>query len=185
MSSPAFTPKVHRQLDAIREEGPSAYRRQAEFVESLRALADEVRLVAPMWRPFFEDGVVLNAAPLWRLFLHKPWQGRLERAWIIMQEGAYDWSRMAMHLWPERVIPKCATDLSLAIAHGLEEVYWVEERDGKWSPRATPTRSTEDLIKERTSAAVKSALKAMLEAPIAASHTRRRGRGRVSRAGSE
>jgi hypothetical protein len=26
-----------------------------------------------------------------------------------------------MRLWPERVVPKCAKDRSLAIAHGLED----------------------------------------------------------------
>ena len=29
-----------------------------------------------------------------------------------------------MHLWPERVVPKCAEDASLAMAHGLDEVFW-------------------------------------------------------------
>ena len=42
--------------------------------------------------------------------------------------GKYDWAHIAMHLWPERVVPKCATDRSLAIAHGLEDVFWVEGR---------------------------------------------------------
>ena len=45
----------------------------------------------------------------------------------------HDWAHLAMHLWPERVVPKCAKDRSLAIAHGLEEVFWVEGIDGKWS----------------------------------------------------
>ena len=43
-----------------------------------------------------------------------------------------------MHLWPERVVPKCATDRSLAIAHGLEEVFWVEGTDGKWTAALDP-----------------------------------------------
>ena len=83
-----------------------------------------------------------------------------------------------MRFWPEHVIPKCATDRSLAIAHSLEEVFWEEHADGKWSPREEPTRELSDLIAERTSPAVKAALKSLLEAPVAAGNG---GRGRKRR----
>jgi hypothetical protein len=93
--------------------------------------------------------------------------------------GKYDWSHLAMHLWPERVVPKCAKDRSLAIAHGLEDVFWVEGTDGKWTARKTPTKSVDELVKERTSPAVKSALKSLLEAPVASGKsTGRKGGGR-------
>jgi hypothetical protein len=82
-----------------------------------------------------------------------------------------------MHLWPERVVPKCATDRSLAIAHRLQHVFWIEGDDGKWKPRQAPTRSVEELVRERTSTAVKSALKSLLEAPVANGNGGR-GRGR-------
>jgi hypothetical protein len=62
-------------------------------------------------------------------------------------------------------VPKCATDRSLAIAHGLEDVCWVEGADGKWTKRARPTRSVEDLVAEKTNPAVKAALADLLEAP--------------------
>ena len=57
-----------------------------------------------------------------------------------------------MHLWPERVVPKCAEDRSLAIAHGLEDVFWVQDDDNpdKWHPRHTPTTPIDQLIAERT-----------------------------------
>jgi hypothetical protein len=82
-----------------------------------------------------------------------------------------------MHLWPERVVPKCATDRSLAIAHGLEDVFWVEGEDGKWKPRVALTRAVDELVRERTSIAVKAALKSLLVAP-AANANGGRGRGR-------
>jgi hypothetical protein len=46
-----------------------------------------------------------------------------------------------MHLWPERVVPKCMTDRSLAIAHGLEDVFWVEDFNQRW--RAIGSRNEE------------------------------------------
>ena len=81
-----------------------------------------------------------------------------------------------MHLWPERVVPKCASDRSLAIAHGLEDVFWAEGADGKWVKRSRPTRTVEELVAERTSPAVKAALADLLGAPAPTGAGRGRGR---------
>ena len=129
-------------------------------------LLDEVKRVAPLWNPSLDDGVILTMAPLWQLVSqHKPWQKELKSKWEDVVAGKYDWARLAMNLWPERVLPKCATDRSLAIAHGLEDVFWMQGDDGKWKSRRSPTRPIEDLVRERTSVAVKAALKSLLEAP--------------------
>jgi hypothetical protein len=55
------------------------------------------------------------------------------------------------------------TDRSLAIAHGLEEAFWLEGEDGKWMPRPIPTKPVEELVRERSSLAVKTALESLLE----------------------
>src|ERR1019366_1944653 len=134
---------------------PSAAERKAiaiqeTYVEELRALLDEVKRVAPLWDPTLDDGIVLTMAPLWRLVpQHKPWQKELKTKWEELAGGKYDWARLAMHLWPERVIPKCVTDRSLAIAHGLEDVFWAEGDNGKWKRRPMPTRSVAELVRER------------------------------------
>lgn len=169
-----------RELERLRNEqrdGATAGQRkelaaQEAFVDELRGFLDEVKRVAPLWKPDLDDGVLINFAPLWRLVpQHKAWQKELKATWAALTEGKYDWAHLAMHLWPERVVPKCATDRSLAIAHGLEDVFWVEGTEGKeagkWSARKAPTRSIDELVKERTSPAVKSALKSLLEAPVA------------------
>jgi hypothetical protein len=177
-----------RQLtNLIRGAGasPSAKEReeiaaQEAFVEELRELLDEVKRVAPLWNPSLDDGVVLTMAPLWRLVpQHKSWQKELKSKWGELVGGKYDWAHLAMHLWPERVVPKCATDRSLAIAHGLEDIFWVEGDYGNWKSRPAPTRQVEELVRERTSMAVKSALKSLLEAPVANANG---GRGRRRRA---
>jgi hypothetical protein len=135
------------------------------FVEELRSLLEEAKRVAPLWNPELDDGVMLTMAPLWRLVpQNKPWQKDLKAKWDELAAGKYDWAHVAMHLWPERVVPKCATDRSLAIAHGLEDVFWAEGGDGKWSRRPVPTRPVDELVRERTSVAVKAALKDLSEA---------------------
>lgn len=150
---------------------------QETFVGELRAFRDEVERVAPLWNPNLNDGVILNFAPLWRLVpQHKAWQKECKSAWDKLCKGDYDWAHLAMHLWPERVVPKCAKDRSFAIAHSLEEVFWLEDQDGKWQPKTVSDEEVESLVAERTSPAVKAALKSILEAPAPAA-----GRGRTPR----
>jgi hypothetical protein len=153
---------------------------QEAVVEELRAFLEEVKRVAPLWKPNLDDGVIINFAPLWRLVpQNKLWQNELKATWHALCDGKYDWAQLAMHFWPERVVPKCAKDRSLAIAHGLEDVFWVEGTDGKWTPRNTPTESVDELVKDRTSTAVKFALQSLLEAPVAsAKSTGRKGGAR-------
>jgi hypothetical protein len=155
---------------------------QEALVEELRAFLEEVKRVAPLWNPNLDDGVVINFAPLWRLVPQdKPWQKELKSTWDALCEGKYDWAHLGMHLWPERVVAKCAKDRSLAIAHGLEDAFWVEGSDGRWTAREAPTRSVDELVRERTSPAVKSALKSLLEAPVVTGKSvGRRGRGKAA-----
>ncbi len=169
----------------LREGATAAQRKQLaaqeSLVEELRGFLDEVKRVAPLWKPNLDDGVVINFAPLWRLVpQNKAWQKELKSTWDTLCEGKYDWAHLAMHLWAERVVPKCAKDRSLAIAHGLEEVFWVEGTNGKWTARMTPTRSVDELVKERTSPAVKAALKSLLEAPVASGAAKKTRKGKAS-----
>ena len=151
---------------------------QQDFVDELRAMRDELGRVAPLFQPTLDDGIVLVKAPLWRLVRHKPWQKELQSKWTELAAGKYDWAHTAMHLWPERVVPKCADDRSLAIAHGLEDVFWVEGGDGKWKKRAAPTRSVAELVAERSSAAVKAALMGLSEAPSGGAARKKSTKGR-------
>jgi len=195
------TPKLQHEerklADFIQSAGgsPTASQRkeiaaQEVFVEELRAFREEIARIAPLWNPDLNDGVIINFAPLWRLVPHhRTWQKECKACWDKLVAGDYDWSHLAMHLWPERVVPKCAEDRSPAIAHGLEEVFWVEGDNSKWQPRKVDPATIDQLIKERTSAAVKDALKSLLEAPAPmtkrsttrAKGTRRKSSPRTSR----
>src|SRR5581483_6786327 len=162
--------RLESLTNELREKATAAQRKelaaQEIVVEELRAFLDEVKRVAPLWNPNLDDGVIINFAPLWRLVpQHRAWQTELRSTWGALCEGKHDWAHLAMHLWPERVVPRCAKDRSLAIAHDLEAVFWVEDSDGKWTAREKPTRSVDEIVRERTSPAVKSALKSLLEAP--------------------
>lgn len=178
------------KLDGLTQEAgahPSAAQRreiekQETFVGELQALRAEVARVAPLWKPNLDDGVILNFAPLWRLVpQNRSWLVECKKAWDKLVAGDYDWAHLAMHLWPERVVPKCIDDRSLAIAHGLEDVFWHEDDSGTWRKSRVDDATVQKLIQERTSATVKVALKDLLSA---ATPTASKGRGAKGRRAS-
>ena len=137
-----------------------------EMEAEVRALRTEVLRVAPFWKPDLDDGVVLAAAPLWRLVpVHKAWQRELKARWASLAKGDYDWAHVAMHLWPERALKACATNRSIAIAHDVEGEFWQEVRPDTWVARpADPVRDAR-LLAARSSVNRTAAVKAFIEAP--------------------
>ena len=98
--------------------------RGRRLLAELEDLRDELLRVAALpYRPNLDDGVIINAAPLHKLFRHRNWARDTRAVWDKLERGDYDWAHLAYQIWPERVREKCRTDRSLAIAHGLEELY--------------------------------------------------------------
>ena len=97
--------------------------RLLDLEQELKDFRDELLRVAQFWKPNLNDGVQITAAPLWKLFQHKPWQKTLKDTWEKLEKGDYDWAHLAYSIWPDRVRDKCRHDKSLAIAHGLEDLY--------------------------------------------------------------
>jgi hypothetical protein len=116
--------------------------RLVDFEHELQDLRAELLRVAAFWKPNLNDGVQITAAPLWRLFQHKPWQKKLKETWQKLEAGEYDWAHLAYSIWPERVREKCKSDKSLAIAHDLERLF-IEPIGKKKSKRKKKTK--EDL----------------------------------------
>ena len=111
--------------------------RLSDLERELKEFRTELLRLAPIWKPNLNDGVQITAAPLWKLFAHRAWQRTLRETWETLEAGDYDWAHLAMSLWPARVVPKCTTDRSLAIAHDVEDLFWVED-NGKWRALASP-----------------------------------------------
>jgi len=141
---------VGEQVASLRAKGSDRTRQDEKQFEALQAfelelieLRDTLLKIAPTYRPNHDDGVQITAAPLWPLFRHKPWQKVLKDTWAKLEKGDYDWAHLAMNYWPARVRDKCETDKSLAIAHGLEELY-VEPQSGARSLRGRKKRENGD-----------------------------------------
>ena len=94
------------------------------LINELKNFRDELLNVAKLpYKPNLNDGVQITAAPLWKCFRLGPWQKTLKDTWKKLEKGDYDWAHLSYSIWPERVKDKCIKDKSLAIAHGLEDVY--------------------------------------------------------------
>lgn len=134
--------QVGSDVTALRNKGAARSRedeKQFEIVQAfeleLIEFRDALLELASTYKPSRDDGVQISAAPLLPLFRHKPWQKVLKDTWGKLEKGDYDWAHLAMNYWPERVREKCKTDKSLAVAHGLEELFIEEEVEGKTSRR--------------------------------------------------
>lgn len=95
-----------------------------DFAQELSDFREELLRVAKFpYKPNLNDGVLITAAPLWKLFRLPKWRQELEACWHKLAAGNYDWAHLAYAIWPDRVKEKCRTDKSLAIAHGLEDLF--------------------------------------------------------------
>ncbi len=122
--------QVGADVTVLRTKGAARTRDDERSFEALQTfelelieLRDTLLNIAQHYNPNHDDGVQITAAPLWPLFRHKPWQKILKDTWTKLEKGDYDWAHLAMNYWPDRVSEKCKTDKSLAIAHGLEDLY--------------------------------------------------------------
>jgi len=119
-----------------------------EFEDELKEMRTEIEhLIKLPYEPNLNDGVLIIASPLWKLFRSPKWQRDLKACWQELEGGDYDWAHLAYSIWPDRVKEKCKTDRSIAIAHGLEHLCSIEAP----RPKTKRSRHKEDtLIEEDT-----------------------------------
>lgn len=163
------------RLDAQQREAEGASGRQLKDLQKsieetevarddLQAFASLVdNLIALGYEPNIDDGVLINMAPLWQLI--PSWSTEPKKCWDKLVSGDYDWSHMAMSLWPERVIPKCVDNASFAIAHGLDGVFWIQDERQRFQRKPAPTGGwkpiVDKLVAERTRPGIKEAIEAI------------------------
>jgi hypothetical protein len=131
--------------EAKRKEALASGREKAIWAKNARELAEELddlkafdhhisaannvpikdahgKPATARWSPEFDDGVLLNAAPLHELA--PSWKRvdaklDLKKAWKDLERGEFNWAKTAMRYWPEQVLKACSKNKSYAIAHGL------------------------------------------------------------------
>jgi hypothetical protein len=146
--------KVQSELDALTASGGGGTRASdlREFLDELKDLRDEIECAIKLpWKPNLNDGVLITASPLHKLFRLPKWQKDLKACWDKLAKGDYDWAHLAHTIWPQRVEKACEKDRSIAIAHGLEHLCKVEppKPNKKRGKKAAEEESEEpELIEE-------------------------------------
>lgn len=100
-------------------------------------------VITSNYTPNHDDGVPVTAAPLHELFAHRVWRQECEENMNKLSEGEYDWSHLAMSLYPARIIAKAKKDWCMALTHGLEHL--CENK-----PRERRTRSRQPEVIQQT-----------------------------------
>ena len=134
--------RVSDELQAIRTSNGGPEVRLGElmdFQDELKEMRAEIESVIKLpYEPNLNDGALITASPLWRLFQLPKWQKDLKACWQEMERGAYDWAHLAYSIWPDRVKSKCKTDRSIAVAHSLEHLCTTEGM--KLKPKKRPQK---------------------------------------------
>ncbi len=120
--------ELEAQLMDVKGRDTTRQREEREnirtFLVELQSFRNELLRVAALpYHPNLNDGVIINAAPLYRLFSLPKWAKDTKECWEKLQRGEYDWAHLAYTIWPDRVREKCRVDHSVAIAHNLENLY--------------------------------------------------------------
>jgi type I restriction-modification system DNA methylase subunit len=140
-----FQLKQHLE-EANRQEADAEGREKAKWRKQAQDLAEELadleaidqaitatnneplvdaegKTTTSRWTPESDDGVLLNAAPLYRLTpAWKKADAKLDlgKAWKSLKDGEYPWAKTAMRYWPRETLKACKDNKSYRIAHGLE-----------------------------------------------------------------
>ena len=125
---------IGNEIGNLRESKITGERLEAllELQEELSDFKAELEEIIKLpWKPNLNDGVLITAAPLWKLFRLPAWQKKLKTTWDELTKGDYDWAHLAYTIWPERVKDACKSDRSMAIAHGLEHLCTIEAPKAK------------------------------------------------------
>jgi hypothetical protein len=119
--------KIQSELDAALAGSNSKAAELREFLDELKDLHDEIeRIIKLPWKPNLNDGVLITASPLWKLFRLPKWQKDLKACWGKLSKGDFDWAHLAYSIRPREVEKACEKDRSIAIAHGLEHLCKIE-----------------------------------------------------------
>ncbi|SHJ91033.1 Methyltransferase domain-containing protein [Desulfatibacillum alkenivorans DSM 16219] len=109
--------KADQSAGAVKRDLEKEASKLSDILDDVQEFSKRLNAVIQRgYTPRIDDGVLINAAPLWELLPSWP---DTKKAWKELEEGKFDWAHQAMDHWPDRVKEKCETNKSFAIAHGL------------------------------------------------------------------
>lgn len=85
-------------------------------------MAEINRIIDSGYEPNHDDGVPVTSCPLVNLVAHRGWKTECQSNLDELNKGNYDWSHLAMSMYPARVTQKAKNDWCMALTHGLEHL---------------------------------------------------------------
>ena len=85
-------------------------------------MAEINRIIDSGYEPNHDDGVPVTSCPLINLVAHRGWKTECQSNLDELNKGNFDWSHLAMSMYPARVTQKAKKDWCMALTHGLEHL---------------------------------------------------------------
>lgn len=99
------------------------------------------QILALGYEPNHDDGVPVTSAPMLKLVAHRGWNNECKDNLEKLTKGEYDWSHLAMSMFPARVTQKAKKDWCLALTHGLEHLCENKPKEKKTRKKKTDVQS--------------------------------------------
>ena len=135
--------RLHSQIAATTDKTQQTLLRGRQ--QQVEGMMDELNnIINAGYKPNHDDGVPVTSCPLVKLIVHRGWKQECTENWEDLQKGEYDWSHLAMSMFPARVTQKAKKDWCLALTHGLEHL--CENKPKEKKTRKKKVDATEQML---------------------------------------
>lgn len=94
--------RLHSQIAATTDKTHQTLLRGRQ--QQVEGMMDELNnIINAGYKPNHDDGVPVTSCPLVKLIAHRGWKQECTENWEDLQKGEYDWSHLAMSMFPARV----------------------------------------------------------------------------------
>lgn len=133
--------RLNAALAAHDKTQETQVRAEQEQVEGMMEKLN--RIIEAGYVPNHDDGVPVTAAPLQHLAASRLWRAECEKNMELLAKGDYDWSHLAMSMYPARVAQKAKKDWCMALTHGLEHICENKPKEKKTRKKKADAKQTE------------------------------------------
>ena len=133
--------RLHSQIAATTDKAQQTLLRGRQ--QQVEGMMDELNnIINAGYKPNHDDGVPVTSCPLVKLIAHRGWKQECTENWEDLQKGEYDWSHLAMSMFPARVTQKAKKDWCLALTHGLEHLCENKPKEKKTRKKKGDTQTS-------------------------------------------
>ena len=135
--------RLHSQIAQTTDKAQQTLLRGRQ--QQVEGMMEELsNIINAGYKPNHDDGVPVTSCPLVKLIIHRGWKQECTENLEELQNGDYDWSHLALSMFPARVTQKAKRDWCLALTHGLEHL--CENKPKEKKARKKKVDATEQML---------------------------------------